>query len=270
MASERSSATVDAVIGAVRDVARDEIVPRFRAVAHRRKSDGSIVTEADLAAQCALVERLHAVRPCPLVGEEMPRLERQAALDSAGGTFWCVDPLDGTSNFANAIPFFAVSVALFEDARPVLGVVFNPITEELFHACRGGGAWLGDEPLPLRDGAKTVRESIAGVDLKRLPPRLAQRLAAQPPFHSQRNFGAGTLEWCYVAAGRFDIYLHGGQSLWDYAAGSVILTEAGGRAETMDGESFWAGPPGPRSVIATLDPELFDAWHRWVDSAREG
>lgn len=270
MTGEVSAATVAAAIAAVRHVARAEIVPRFRAVVRRRKSDGSVVTEADLAAQHALAERLQAVRPCALVGEEMARGDRQAVLDSAGGSFWCVDPLDGTSNFANAIPFFAISVALFVDGRPVLGVVYNPAVDELFHARIGGGAWLGDEQLPLREGATSLRDAIAGVDLKRLPPKLAQQLAAQPPFHSQRNFGAGTLEWCYLAAGRFDVYLHGGQSLWDYAAGSVILAEAGGRAATMDGESFWTGLPGPRSVIAALDPGLHEVWTRWVAAAREG
>ncbi|MGA8053662.1 MAG: inositol monophosphatase family protein [Burkholderiales bacterium] len=258
---------IDALIAAVREVARDEILPRFRAVPHARKADGSVVTEADLAAQRALGVRLEAILACPLVGEEMHNIEREAALADAAGTFWCVDPLDGTSNFANAIPFFAVSVALIENGRPVLGVVYNPVTDELFHARRNGGAFLGDEPLPLRSGAKRLAESIAGVDLKRLPHPLPAVLAAKPPYHSQRNFGAGTLEWSYLAAGRLDLYLHGGQHLWDYAAGSLILDEAGGRASTLEGRDLWGDPPGKRSVIAALDPDAFDAWTLWVRGA---
>lgn len=254
------------VITAVREVAHAEVMPRFREVGHRRKADGSLVTEADLAAQHALATRLRRIAPVPLVSEEMGAAEREAALAAAGGSFWCVDPLDGTSNFANAIPCFAVSVALLEAGRPALGVVYNPATGELFHASRGDGAWLGDERLPLRAGATRLAEAIAGVDLKRLPKPLAVALAERPPYHSQRNFGSGTLEWCYLAAGRLDLYLHGSQQLWDYAAGSIVLAEAGGFAATFDADDLWSGSPGKRAVVAALDGEAFAAWRDWVRS----
>ena len=252
------------VISAVREVAYSEVMPRFREVGHRRKADGSIVTEADLAAQSALAGRLARIAPVPMVGEEMTKAERRAALASTDGSFWCVDPVDGTSNFANGVPFFAISVALFASGRPALGVVYDPATGELFHATRGGGARLGDERLPLRPGAARLDEAIAGADFKRLPPPLAAALAARPPYHSQRNFGASALEWCYVAAGRLDLYVHGGQQLWDYAAGSLVLEEAGGSFATFDAESLWIGPPGARAVIAALDRDAFRAWTGWV------
>jgi myo-inositol-1(or 4)-monophosphatase len=105
---------------------------------------------------------------------------------------------------------------------------------------------------------------MAQIDFKRLPPGLARELVAQPPYSSQRNFGASTLEWCYVAAGRFDVYLHGGQKLWDYAAGSLILEEAGGFMCTLQHDDFWSDTLWKRSAIAARESRLFDAWKRWI------
>lgn len=253
------------LIEAVKRVAHQEVMPRYLNVARHRKSDGSLFTQADLAAQEALTRELRAVRDCPFLGEEMGEAE-QAALwqDAAADELWCVDPIDGTSNFVNGIPYFAISAALIRAARPVVGVVYDPVADECFHACRGAGAWLDGEPLPIKEGAASLREAIAEVDLKRLPRELAQLLGHQPPYASQRNFGASTLEWCYVAAGRFDVYLHGGQKLWDYAAGSLILEEAGGHYCGMHQDDFWGPDPFRRSVIAALRPQLFSDWKDWI------
>ncbi len=248
----------------VRKVAAEEIMPRYLKVAHRRKADGSLFTEADLAAQDALARLLPQIHPGPVVGEEMTQ-EQQAERWIAGEEgLWCVDPIDGTSNFVNGLPYFAVSVALMRSGRSVLGVVYDPVADEMFHARKGQGAYLNDEPLPIKLQVPLLRNAMAQVDFKRLPARLAQALAASPPYSSQRNFGASTLEWCYVAAGRFDVYLHGGQKLWDYAAGSLILEEAGGRMGTLSSDDFWADKLWHRAVLAARDAKLFDAWKDWV------
>jgi 3'(2'), 5'-bisphosphate nucleotidase/myo-inositol-1(or 4)-monophosphatase len=86
----------------------------------------------------------------------------------------------------------------------------------------------------------------------------------RPPYYSQRNFGSSALEWCFVAAGRLDVYLHGGQMLWDYAAGRLILAEAGGVAEALDGGVLMSGPAIKRGVIAATSPALFTEWSAWV------
>jgi len=104
--------------------------------------------------------------------------------------------------------------------------------------------------------------------MPRLAAPLAARLGAHPPYGSQRNFGASSLDWCWLADGRFHIYLHGGQKLWDYAAGSLILAEAGGRSQTMEGEAVFAFELAPRSVVAARDPRLFTAWQAWVSQHR--
>ena len=100
--------------------------------------------------------------------------------------------------------------------------------------------------------------------MKRLNKKLAARISTTPPYSSQRNFGASALDWCFTAAGRFDLSLHGGQNLWDYAAGSLILEEAGGRMCGLDLDDFWKQPLWERSVIAALDPNLFLQWRNWV------
>jgi myo-inositol-1(or 4)-monophosphatase len=252
------------VIAAVKGVAKQEVMPRYLKVAHDRKSDGSLFTEADIAAQEVLGKVLPKICPGPLVGEEMSE-QAQAEHWLAGNEgLWCVDPIDGTTNFVNGLPYFAVSVALMREGRSVLGVVYDPVADEVFSAERGKGAWLNGERLPIRKQAKTLRRAMASVDLKRIPPRLALRMAGSPPYASQRNFGACTLEWCYTAAGRFDLYLHGGQKLWDYAAGCLILEEAGGCVCTLEQDDFWQGELWQRSVIAALDPGLFDAWKAWI------
>jgi myo-inositol-1(or 4)-monophosphatase len=256
------------VIAAVREVGRTEVMPRYLKVAHSRKVDGSLFTEADLVAQRILEQRLRAILPCPVLGEEMTEAEQHACWDLGADNLWCVDPIDGTTNFVSGLPFFAISVALLRAGKPVLGVVYDPQADECFHAESGKGAFVDGVPLPLKTSPGHLRGSIAGVDFKRIPRALAGRLAAEHPYSSQRNLGASTLDWCYLAAGRMHVYLHGGQKLWDYAAGALILEEAGGAMRALDGSDFWQGDPWSRSVIAALTPDLLDAWRTWILSPR--
>ncbi len=254
------------VVAAVRRVAAEEVMPRFLHVAYQRKADGSLFTEADTAAQDALGSALRDIVPLPVVGEEMSE-EQQARQWVAGEAgLWCIDPIDGTSNFVSGVPHFAVSVALMRKGRSVLGVVYNPVADEAFYAERGGGAYLNGDPLPLRTRVPKLRGAIAGIDFKRLPPHLAGALAASPPYSSQRNFGASSLDWCYVATGRFDVYAHGAQKLWDYAAGCLVLEAAGGSLCTLERDDFWSHDLWQRSVIAARDPELFVQWRDWIRS----
>jgi myo-inositol-1(or 4)-monophosphatase len=255
---------VEPVLAIVREVAAREIMPRYLRVAHSRKADGSLFTEADLASQDALKSALARVVAAPVLAEEMTQQEQALQWLEGDAGLWCVDPIDGTSNFVNGLPHFAVSVALMRQGRPVLGVVYDPVSDEAFHAARGRGAFLNDERLPIKTYVPMLKNAMAGVDLKRLERRLAQSLAVAPPYMSQRNYGASALEWCYAAAGRFDVYLHGGQRLWDYAAGALIMSEADGCICSLDHDDFWAAPLWRRSAIAALDPVLFEAWKTWI------
>lgn len=255
---------LEAVINVVRTVAQQEIMPRYLQVDRRIKADGSYFTEADLAVQEVLLKELQKIYPGAAMGEEMPELEQREQWVMGDSGLWSVDPIDGTSNFLNGLPYFAISVALMQQGKSILGVVYNPISNEMFYAEKGGGAYLNGLSLPINKHVPLLSSAMANVDLKRLDRRLAERIAGNPPFSSQRNYGACTLEWCYTAAGYFDLYLHGGQKPWDYAAGSLILEEAGGYMCGLEQDDYWAGSPWRRSVIAARDPVLFTQWRDWV------
>ena len=259
---------LSAVCELVRDVARREVMGRFLSVDYERKHDGTLMTEADLAAQNALVEGLSRIVPFPVMGEEMTREEQQRLWQAGGSGLWVLDPIDGTTNFLHGLPYFASSVALLVHGRPVLGVTYNPVTDELFHAVRGGGAFLNGQRLPLKGFTPRMPDAIAGVEIKWLSGKLPARLMSVAPYGSQRNLGASTLDWCFLAAGRFDLYLHGGQKLWDYAAGSLILLEAGGDLCSLNHDDYWEDQVWTRSAVAALNPELFQQWKKWVIANR--
>ena len=254
----------------MRTCAQEELLPRFADVHRLLKVDGSIVTEADHAMQDRVQKELASHWPeHDFLGEEMSGHEHQALTASGRQGLWILDPLDGTSNFAAGVPFFSVSLALLIDGRPEIGLVYDPIRDECFVAQRGRGSWLNGLSMGTAVPVHLPLErTIAVVDFKRLDRALAAKLGAEPPYGSQRNFGSSALDWCWLAEGRFHVYLHGGQKLWDYAAGILILTEAGGQAVTLDGEEVFTSGLGSRSVVATRDPELFQAWKAWVAANR--
>ncbi|MGW8247183.1 MAG: inositol monophosphatase family protein [Acidiferrobacterales bacterium] len=248
------------------EAAAAEIMPRFAEVARTHKADGSIVTAADLSMQRRVAEALNDAWPeFGFLGEEMTEEQQRQAWDADSAGLWCMDPLDGTSNFASGIPFFSVALALFIDQKPVLGMVYDPVREECFAAQKDEGAWLNGNRLTSDVPGLPLKRSIGVVDFKRLSPQLGRELGQNPPYGSQRNFGSSALEWCWLAADRFHVYVHGGQKLWDYAAGSLILSEAGGHAQTLDGEAVPIGKFGSRSVVAALDEELFKEWQAWLE-----
>ena len=250
----------------VRGIADRELPPRFSAATTTRKPDGSLLTEADLIMQDALVEALTQRWPAiDVLGEEMDETTQQRALQHEDTGVWCIDPLDGTNNFAAGVPYYAVSVALLRKQVIEAGVVYDPSRGECFTAARGQGAWLNGRRLEQRPPRAPLSRGLALVDLKRLPRGLASRLASEPPYTSQRSFGAVALDWCWLAAGRCHVYLHGQQKLWDYAAGCLILQEAGGQAVTLAGDPVFAPSLEPRSAAAALDPDIFRQWIAWLD-----
>ena len=196
---------LNAVIAAVKEVAKQEIMPRYLKVARHRKSDGSLCTEADVAAQEVLLRKLQKIYPGTVVSEEMSERQQTDQWITGDAGLWCIDPIDGTTNFVNGLPYFAVSVALMRHGRSVLGVVYDPVADEMFHAEIGKGAYLNGEKLPIKGYTPTLSDAIASVDLKRLNSKLATAISTVPPFSSQRNYGACALDWCFTAAGRFDL-----------------------------------------------------------------
>ncbi|RKZ85579.1 MAG: inositol monophosphatase [Gammaproteobacteria bacterium] len=237
-----------------------ELLPRFNSVTRSYKADGSIVTEADLIMQDCLTKALQLAYPdIELLGEEMSA-EQQQALLSSGKPLWCLDPVDGTSNFAAGIPYFSVSLALIENGQVTFGLVYDPVRSECFTAQIGQGATLNDQALASVHSNLSLKRTIALIDFKRLTPELATQLVSELPYGSQRSLGSIALELCWIAARRGHIYLHGKQQLWDYAAAQLILSEAGGYACTLDGEALFNNQLVPRSTIAALDIQIFKDW----------
>jgi len=249
----------------VKNAAQEILLKDFGHSEFEYKDDGSVVTPADFAMQDRLEKELKQLWPSyDILGEEMSEDEQHAVIDTGKG-YWCIDPLDGTSNFAAGLPFFAVSIALIINRQQQLGMIYDPVRDEMFTAIKGQGAYLNSASIdPSQMKFTENKPIVAEIDLKRLPEKLVVKIVTEKIFASQRNIGSSAIDWCWMAAGRFDIYLHGGQKMWDYAAGSLIFAEAGGRSVSLDDEPVFRGQLEVRSVLACYDDKLFKYWYEWI------
>ena len=230
-----------------------------------QKKDGSFVTVVDRRVQQLLMEKLEANWPgYGAIGEEMEHADQVSICNQSSNGYWVIDPLDGTTNFTSGFLFYGISVALVTDGQPILAVIYDPVRKECFSAEKGKGAFLNGEQIFSQQTA-TLEKCIANVDYKRLVGELAARLVKSPPYRSQRNLGSSVLEWCWLAVGRVQLYLHGGQKLWDFAAGYLILTEAGGAATSLSGKPLDCASLRKRSVVAASNPALLRQWSSWID-----
>lgn len=211
---------------------------RFRtAVAVTVKGPADIVTATDVEVQDLIARRLRRRFPAHgILAEE--------GLDATAGTEWrwIVDPLDGTKNFAHGIPSFCVSIAVERDGRVEVGVVDDPVHEELFVAVRGVGAWCNGRPIRV-SGVGDLAEAFLGTGLPHRVGRFAGSVGRTFTRFATcslgvRDRGAGALDLCYVACGRFDGYWEIDQSPWDVAAGGLMVEEAGGRMSNFRGGPF--------------------------------
>lgn len=204
------------------------------------KSAIDMVTEADRASEALIAERLRARYPDHrLLGEEGARGAAETA--TASLYRWVIDPLDGTTNFAHGMPGFAVSIGLEYDGAPIVGVVFDPIRNELFVARQGGGATLNGAPLRVSATDDLLRSLLAtgfSYDLAKRPRQAETWLAFLTRVQSIRQTGSSALNLCSVAAGRLDGYWEGAVLPWDVAAGVLMVREAGGAVSRFDGAPF--------------------------------
>ncbi|WP_018876901.1 MULTISPECIES: inositol monophosphatase family protein [unclassified Thioalkalivibrio] len=251
----------------LRVIGQQELLPRFEAgIDVDYKADGSVITEADHAVDARVREllRLHGQRE-PVLSEEQARAEQAQVLETAPA-FWLVDPLDGTSNFAGGMPFFAISIARIAGDRVTHGATYDPVRDELFTATEDTALELNaaTPPAARRPPVPELKRAIALVDYKRLDAPLARELASHAPFRSQRNLGACALEWAWLAAGRADLYLHGGQAPWDSAAGGLMLARAGGAMCDLGGRPVFGRSLAKRSAVAARSSALLADWRAWL------
>ena len=256
---------IEAIIKAVSNYC---LKPYYEQATVQSKADGSLVTQADIAIQAAIQTELEQKYPeYAFFAEELSEQDMTAFFSTNHKGYWCLDPLDGTSNFASGLPFFAISLALIIEGRTQFGIVYDPMRDECFTAVKGQGAFLNGNPLKRNQlTPDTLQDCIAMIDLKRLPTELNVKLVSHPVFRSQRSFGAAALEWCWLAAGRCHIYLHGKHMLWDYAAGLLIAEEAGCVTCDILGNEVFAPSLKPKKVVAAVSQTLHKQWFEYISN----
>jgi myo-inositol-1(or 4)-monophosphatase len=196
------------------------------------KSEIDLVTESDLASERLIIDRIRTNYPHHAILAEESGLTEPADRDKQSEWRWIIDPLDGTTNYAHGYPCFCVSIGLECNGRLELGVVYDPLRDEMFSAERGRGAALNGRPISVSP-TPTLASALLCTGF---PYDVRERIEFARHFtnfimHAQgvRRDGAAALDLAYVAAGRFDGFWEEGLKPWDVAAGALIIEEAGGR-----------------------------------------
>jgi len=200
-----------------------------------QKGPADYVSAADIKAEKVLRAELLKARPrFGFLLEEGGEVSGEDAHHR-----WIVDPIDGTTNFLHGIPHFAISIGLEMDGEIIAGLVFNPITDEMFYAEKGKGAFLNDKRLRVSARVNLTDSVIGtGIPFHGTPghkPFLAKLERVMGEVAGVRRMGAASLDLAYVAAGRFDGFWETGLKPWDIAAGIILVREAGGFITDLDG-----------------------------------
>jgi len=206
------------------------------------KGEVDLVTESDHRSEKVVVERLRGRFPDHAIVAE------EGSTGAAAGAKYCwhIDPLDGTTNFAHGYPCFAVSIGLAEEGQPVAGVVFNPVSDELFSAVRGEGAYLNGKRIHVSAVEKLAQSLVA----TGFPTHQRKRSANINYYweftlrsHGVRRDGSAALDLCSVAAGRFEGFWEFGLNSWGTGAGMLLVQEAGGKVTSLAGQPYQLGGP---------------------------
>lgn len=230
------SAILNVMIAAVRKAARG-LTRDFGEVENLQvsmKGPGDFVSAADKKAEKVLFEELSAARP-----DYGFLMEESGEVTGKDGQHrWIIDPLDGTTNFLHGIPMFAISVALERQGIVQAGVIYNPIMDELYTAERGRGAFCNDRRLRVAQ-RKKLHDCVLVTGTPRIGRSNDRFLTQLKPLMAEvagiRRFGAAALDLAWTAAGRFDGYWETGPHAWDWAAGILMMKEAGGFVTDLTG-----------------------------------
>ncbi len=223
-----------------------------------RKGPADFVSAADKKSEKVLFEELLHARP----GYSF-KMEEGGIVEGKDKTHvWHIDPLDGTTNFLHGIPHFAISIGLERDGQMVAGLVYNPVTDEMFIAEKGQGAYLNNQRLRVAQRTD-IREAVVVCGIPHLgrgDHKLFMAEMAHVMAHAAgvRRYGAAALDLAYVAAGRFDIYWERGLSSWDMAAGAVLVREAGGYVGDIAGRDGFMESGDILAGNETMQKELIN------------
>ncbi|MBN1799579.1 MAG: inositol monophosphatase [Spirochaetales bacterium] len=227
-----------------------------------KSSHFNLLTQADLEAEQAIARIIKNEFPDHnIIGEEN-QYERTSSPYS-----WIVDPLDGTNNFAHGLPIFSVSIALAKDNEPIIGIVFDPMRDELFKAVKNEGAYLNDKKIKV-SGSALLKQSLLITGFYYDRSRAMKRtLDDIYHFFSEgiiglRRLGSAALDLCYVASGRADGFWEFLLNPWDFAAGSLILREAGGKITDFKGRAIRLDPTSVLASNGHIHDQMLEVLHR--------
>jgi myo-inositol-1(or 4)-monophosphatase len=210
------------------------------------KAESDFVTVADRAAEDTIVKRLLQAFPDhQILAEEQTHAQPgEKSSVSSASVQWIIDPLDGTTNYIHGVPNFSVSIAARQNAEVIAGVVWDPLHRELFTATKGGGAFLNGKPIHVSASAR-LRDGLIATGF---PFRVRHFLDSYSRMFKDflqaardlRRFGSAALDLAYVAAGRFDGFWEYCLNPWDFAAGALLVREAGGEISGFTtNQNFW-------------------------------
>jgi len=215
------------------------------------KSKRDVVTDADYASEHLVIGAIRARYPDDAILAEESGEHAGVLRDdgSHNGRTWVIDPLDGTVNYANGIPFYCVSIGLVVDDRPTVGVVLDPARDDLYSATVDGPARLGEQVIRA-SRKETLSDYVVSLAVIGRGGLMRERRIA-PLIRIHRRMGSAALALAYVANGRFDAYVqNGGLSLWDIAAAGLIAERAGAVVTSLTGGPWWSSTTkGPRNNV---------------------
>lgn len=226
---------------------------RLDTIKINEKSRHNYVTEVDTKAEQIIIDIIHKAYPQHAILAE----ESGTSGDHTQDIVWIIDPLDGTTNFIHGLPHYAVSIAIKVKERIEYGVIYDPIRNELFFAERGNGARLNDKRLRVTQ-QKDLKHALIGTgfpfrDTDRFSEYLKIFERLIPQAAGIRRAGTATLDLAYVAAGRLDGFWEMGLAIWDMAAGSLLIKEAGGLVGDFNGgEAYFE-----KQTIVAGNPKIF-------------
>lgn len=254
-----ASALMNVMIAAARKAGRS-LTRDFGEVEHLQvsvKGPANFVTAADHKAEDIIFNELSKARP----GYSFLMEERGEVLGADHTHRWIVDPLDGTTNFLHGVPLFAISIGLEREDQLVAGVVYNPISDEMFTAEKGKGAFLNDRRRLRVAARKTLADALVTTGIPHLGRSGHSRFVGElqtliAEVAGVRRTGSAALDLAWTAAGRFDAYWERGIKPWDMAAGTVLVREAGGIVSDLEGGQEMFDSGGLLAANATLQKAL--------------
>jgi myo-inositol-1(or 4)-monophosphatase len=224
---------------------------------HHKEGVNNLVTEADHAAEKAIIETIRQQFPHHFIlSEEAGEIIQESTYK------WIIDPIDGTVNFANGIPICCVSIGVEKEGKMILGAVYNPLMNEFFVAERGSGATLNDEPIAVSNQTEVIKSCLVTgfpytyLDMPNGPLQMFERFIRKGV--PVRRLGSAAIDLCWVAAGRFDGFYEHKLQAWDSAAGFLMVEEAGGKVTDFKGQDYSPYQPHLLATNGKIHEEMLD------------